>query len=250
MVAYDTVRIPWDTEVFGFPVVRLDSCDDEFAPDDEIEQVLACYRGQESVLVTCRVPAERVAWTYALSRHGFYPVETSIQPARDLSSYEPGRRFGGLKLREMRDEDRSTVLAIAGSAFSHGRFHLDENIPRAGANKRYARWIENALADGDLVLVFEDGDRSNVLGFYHLRDLGQQTADLSLAALDPKTQGLGLGPLMYDQCLEECVARGFERVQTNISVANSAVLNIYAELGFVFRKPEFVMHWWAEREEA
>jgi ribosomal protein S18 acetylase RimI-like enzyme len=241
-------EIPWDTAVFGFPVARLEVCGETPAERDELAGLLASYRDRGRALLVSRVAADRVAWLQALARHGFYPAETSLQPTRELKGYEPGRRFAGLRLREMRDGDREAVLAIAGSAFSRGRYHLDENIPRAGANARYVRWIENALAEGEPLLVFEDERKGGVLGFYHLRDLGSGCAELSLAALDPRAQGLGLGPLLYDQCLEECVARGFERVQTHISVANTAVLNIYASLGFTFREPEFVLHWWAEGE--
>lgn len=243
-------EVPWDTSVFGFPVARLVTIGEEPAEDRELATLLDGFRARGRALLISRVAADQVAWIQRLAQHGFYPAETSIQPTRELAGYEPGRRFGGLRLREMVETDRERVLAIASSAFSRGRYHLDPNLPRAGADLRYARWVENALADGELLFVYEDERKGTTLGFYHLRDLGSGTVDLSLAALDPKAQGLGLGPLMYDQCLEECVARGYKRVETHISVANTAVLNIYTGLGFTFRKPEFVMHWWAERERA
>ena len=37
--------------------------------------------------------------------------------------------------------------------------------------------------------------------------------------------------------------RGYTRAKARISAANTAVVNIYAALGFQFTKPEVVLHW-------
>lgn len=239
-------EIPWDTEVFEFPVIRLCVEGDAQGIAAELEGVLAVADRHDRALIVSRVPLEDIEWQRALCAHRFYPVETSLQPYRELSRFEPGRRFAGLELRPVQAGELDRVLEIARSAFSRGRYHLDANVPRAGADERYARWIQNAVRDGDDVLVFCNEKSGDVLGFYHLRDLGEGTADLSLAALAPESHGLGLGPLLYDQCLEACVQRGFSRVETHISVANTAVLNIYSGLGFSFRSPEVVLHRFAE----
>ena len=239
-------RMPWDEEAIEHPVYRVEVSGDAQDVEPGIADMLTRIREHGRAYAMAKLDPEEIEWLAALTKAGFYVTETSVDPFRVLARYEPGRRFPRLVLREAREEDLDTLVSIASEAFSRGRYHLDPNLPSGSGDRRYAGWVQRAFRDGQLLFTFEDTKANKVLGFYHVRDLGGGTANLALAAIEEGARGAGLGAVMYDQCLEECVKRGFQRVETTISVANTAVMNVFAQLGFLFRDPKIVLHWSSE----
>jgi len=50
---------------------------------------------------------------------------------------------------------------------------------------------------------------------------------------------------LFRGALRELASRGASQATARISATNTAVLNIYASLGFRFHEPELVFHWHA-----
>ena len=129
-----------------------------------------------------------------------------------------------------------------GSAFTLGRYHADPRFPRALADRRYRIWVERALTEphpGTLVLVI--GSEGAPGGFLHA-EIDKGVADIRLAAVEASAAGIA-GPELFRGALHEFASRGATQATARISAANSAVLNIYASLGFRFDEPEIVFHW-------
>ena len=237
--------VPWDSELFGFPFFELTGTD--IAPsalEEHLPHWLRSLPVSSSGLVYTKVPATSVAVGTALARHGFYPVETMLTAHRDLSQFQPVMRQTSPppRLRPATEADLPQMTALAGSAFREDRFHLDPQLPDDKASQRYQHWVENGFRSGDHVFAFEEGATGSLIGFFHARQTDPGTIDLSLAALDPKCKGTGLGGMMYEAAVLESRERGYNTAETRIVVSNVAVLNLFSRLGFRFRNPVVTFH--------
>ena len=65
---------------------------------------------------------------------------------------------------------------------------------------------------------------------------------LALHAVAESHRGRGLARHLWTALCETLFAAGTQQVSSSISVANLAAVNLYAALGFKFRKPKDVYH--------
>jgi ribosomal protein S18 acetylase RimI-like enzyme len=235
-------HVPWDSELFGFPVYELRTPD---APAAQLDAWLAERSAAGACLVWCKVPLAGVAGARTLVTRGFYPVETMVDLYRRLDGFTPliERHEPALRLRPAGEHDLPAIVELGGNAFRLDRFHLDPYLPSERADERFRQWVRRGFAAGEPVFVYEDVRRPALLGFFHVRAGEQQSVDLSLAAVQPAYRAAGIGVLMYQAVLAECRARGYRSAFTRVSVANLDVLNTFIRLGFTARRPVVTLHW-------
>ena len=238
-------EIPWDTETFGLSLVDL-AADRERLEEvrANLPAVVAELDARGRHLTQCKVPIDATELLAALAAVGFYPVETMLylelplERARTLVPRVPA----SLTLRDVRPEDLDGLSTIARDAFHADRFHLDPHLDSTAAGARYEAWLRRGVAAGEPVFVFEDTRRKRTIGFFHVRETEPGVVDLSLAAVDPASRRLGLGSLMYQQVVHACRERGYRTAITHITVHNTDVMNLFAQLGFTFRDPVLCLH--------
>jgi ribosomal protein S18 acetylase RimI-like enzyme len=244
-ISLEYAFVPWDTDIFGFNFYDLRL--PPFAPglSDSLVGLVQKLTSESSgkCLLFTRVGADDIPTIQTLTRSGFYPVETMVEPSRDLRSFELVRDFSSLALRPAERRDAGRLLELSQTAFGADRYHLDPNLSKECADERYRSWVRSSLESDDLALVFEKAADQTVLGFVVLREAENNNIDISLAAIDSKHQDAGLGVIMYGKCLAECRSRGYKRAVTRISLNNVRVLNIYAHYGFMFRRPRVTLHY-------
>ena len=239
--------LPWDAQIFGFPVALYRIGDE--TPNEADLNKLASHFGawmtRHNVSVCgCIFPAGNVFWKSFLPTLGFRFVDFSIEarlPSLSSAKLPPAR----VALRNSGPADQGVIEALAKSSFAHGRYYADPRFPKELAQRRYKQWVANALvaANGiDRVFVLEED--GTVKGFFHVAIHGH-AADLRLAAIDPELQGSGMGFELYISVFHELKKLGVRKLVTSISAANTAVMNIYSTLGFRFACPEMVYHWHA-----
>jgi RimJ/RimL family protein N-acetyltransferase len=239
--------MPWDAEVFGFPVA-------DFRPGDPgeigahrpaFEQRLTRWAGQRQVeIVSCRHSGSDVVLSALLDHCGFRFVEASLRAelAPLLADRLPAAR---VTVRPAAPEDRGPLLEIAESAFDSGRYHADPRVPRALAGARYRFWLDNALSrPGPGTRVFALGAAGHPKGFFHV-EVEAEEADLRLSAVDPAGNPGIAGFALYAGVLQALSAEGVRRVSARLTATNTAVVNLYASFGFRFADPEIVRHWHA-----
>jgi dTDP-4-amino-4,6-dideoxy-D-galactose acyltransferase len=241
-------QVPWDSEIFGFPFFELRISDYFQGLSESLNEFLQhiARSSRSRCIVFLKIPTKETRIIKALTRQGFYPVETMVEIYRNLQSFSPVRSFERLRLRPATIDDTSKILSIARHAFSMDRYHLDPNLPDDKASYRYEYWLGNGLKSQDLVLIYEDVLKAKSLGFCHLRDIRPDTVDFSLGAIDPSYQKAGLGVMMYSECISLCQKRDKKQMITRISINNVAVVNIFSKLGFLFRHPMLVLHWYGD----
>jgi hypothetical protein len=237
--------LPWDIEIFGFPVGEYQCGDREAlaAAVVEVRNALTAWARQEAIAVcAASVPASNRELIALLPKFGFAFIDFCVQvtlPGLQAARIQASR----YQLRRAQPPDADRIRQIACGAFQFGRYHVDPAFPRELANARYRQWMENALAESaDCTLIYVIEDETGVQGFYHVI-VDDGTADLRLAAVDISMQGTLIGFDLYAGTLLRLKEAGVRQVVSKISCANTPVMNVYSALGFRFSRPEAVFHW-------
>jgi len=193
----------------------------------------------EVEVVSCTVPGRSSAWMACLSTAGFAFVDMALLAfARRLTTLPEAR----IAVRPAVVDDHEALIGLAGSAFSFGRYHTDARFPRDKADARYQLWMRNALSgptERDIVLVTGEPGRP---GGFVCATLDGHRAALTLAAVEPEANPGILGPLLMVSAMHALAHRGARSVQVRIAAANTAILSLYAGLGFSFPDAEAVYH--------
>jgi RimJ/RimL family protein N-acetyltransferase len=235
--------VPWDSEILGFPVGQIESI--KVRGDERISWRAAALRkwlDQHGIqLASCRLGSKALKESMFLETNGFRFIEMvyspTLSPLPDLEIADPN-----LEIATATVGDLGRIEAIAGSAFVTSRFFLDWRIrPDAGHN-RYRQWVRNSFGDSQQV-VLKATQHGLIVGFFIVEERPNGTVYWHLTAIDPASQGRGLGKCLWTEMIRWCRARGGLRIDTTISAHNVAVMNIYAALGFRFDVPRMTLHW-------
>jgi hypothetical protein len=239
--------VPWDSAIFGFAVATFRAGPAELEPrqaDDFRREFAARMRTNRITLCSATLDPTRTAWRQVLPQVGFQFVDLGLQVTLALASAKlPAVRT---ELRRARLEDHETIEAIAAKSFSHGRYHADPRFPKQLADRRYQRWVRNALtAPGEVDRMYVLEQDGKVAGFYHVT-LEGDVSDLRLAAVAPESKTTMVGVELYAAMLHELRREKVRRVVTSISAMNLNVVNLFSMLGFRFSSPEIIYHWHAD----
>lgn len=234
--------VPWDTDIFGFPVAQIDRI--ELGEDADPAAVLDAFEGwcaDHAVrLVSCRLDHARLRESMALEVTGFRFVETVYGPRFDRFD-AVGTPRHAVRLDEATEADLAGIEAIAYSAFSTGRFVLDERLDPELSRRRYATWVRTSFAsDRQTVLkAVVDGE---LAGFLVVERRPDSSVYWHLTAIAPGWQGKGVGTSVWQTALLRHGADGATAVETTISGHNLAAINLYARLGFSFASAQMTFH--------
>lgn len=244
-LALDYFLVPWDTDIFGFPVGQIERIAVTGPGASADFAAFEAWRAQEGIrLVSCRLPHDRLVESMFLEQHGFRFVEMVYSPR--LEHLETVKATPeGPRIEPATEADRPGIEGVAGSAFSTGRFLLDHRIDATLSAERYRVWVRNSFENPrHSVLKATIGDA--LVGFFIVEDKDDGTAYWHLTAIAPGWQGRGIGTALWKGMVARHHATGRTAVETTISAHNTPVINLYARLGFRFQPPEMTFHWTAE----
>ncbi|MCX7846945.1 MAG: hypothetical protein N2595_02790 [bacterium] len=250
-------HLPWEERNLGRPSYEL-NCSNLLA--EEALAVRERFRALEMagpIFVQARVEHQDTRIHQMLTQLGFVPIEATIDPYCVLSRNEVVARYvsdpqaflprrfseNEVEVAELDRQDGTqtkAVLAVAEESFVADRFHVDHRCPDHLAGRRYRLWTEDLLRDKEVSFVMLVV-RGSVAGFFAYK--GEH---LILAGLSRLYAGSGLGDYFWLGVLQRIRGTGIESVHTRISVNNVPVMNLYARLGFKFRNPAMVFHYWSE----
>jgi len=189
-----------------------------------------------------RLPALDINNIKQAEAAGFYFIECSIIPYIRLRTWDR-EKFTRL-IQPMERATPATIPAveeISRSAFQGGRFSLDPNLDNDRADFRYLSWLRNAYENGeDIQIIRHHGE---VAGFSLLR-FEQEKVVYRLAFIRTDLQNTGIGMMLFASTMAYCMDLGVKQIDGGISMANLPVLNTMTSLGFIFRDPTIVLHYY------
>ena len=210
---------PWDKVAFGVDCFELADA------SPELLELALQTPGHHTVKVDPRASKQ------VLQRYGFYYCDTLLEP------WCTPRRLAHFAHDEVAIDSAmalEAVIAICHGAFVRGRFHRDFNIDARRADARYDNWLTELHRDGN---VYGLRYRGEPAGF-----IARAGASLVLHAMGERYRGRGLAKYFWSLVCARMFADGLPEIRSSISAANLAALNLYAALGFRFRKPIDVYH--------
>ncbi|WP_439628045.1 hypothetical protein [Gemmata sp.] len=235
--------LPWDAEIFGFPVgdCQLGDAAALLGARAEWLDALRDWAARTGVrLVSFGTGATDRPAIELLTRCGFILVDTSLHGELTglLARTLPEPRFA---FRPAKTVDVAAVERMAAAGFEFGRYHTDPLFPRALADQRYVHWVRNAFANrtaDDQLSVLCEG--AEVRGFFHFVTRGTRGEVRLLAASPP---GKGYGRDLFANVLRVWQRSGVDAVGSKLSGANPASVNAHAAMGFRFTRASLTYHW-------
>lgn len=234
---------PWDTVVFGYPVLQIDHIDVR-GPDAAAEMV-RFVQARDQIgcrLVSCRLPHERLRESMLLEDAGFRFIEMLYQPELANLKAVAALDGNGLSAGLATTDDLPEVVEAAGKVYGHERIHMDPRLPSALGDLRYQNWVRSTLTHPvQRLYVLRDGGM--LVAFFVTERLADGTCYWHLNGVAPDAQGKGYGLRAWKTMLTLAREEGAARVRTSIVARNHRVLNLYARLGFNFPPPLMTFHW-------
>jgi ribosomal protein S18 acetylase RimI-like enzyme len=221
----------WLSELSGRPTWSVDPAAASGA--EAIDQA-----GPGPLFLYARVPADDVKTLNSFEDAGFRVVDLSVTleaPAGPL-------RLGAPRdVRAANPSDEIAVRAIAATAFTSSRLHLDPGVPRTVADRSRGEWAGNFFhgrrGDAMFVADHEGAVAGFVLAF---APIGAAPVVIDLIAIRPDARRLGLGM----KCIQHLAAYfgSAQRVRVGTQAANVGSLRFYARLGFEPIATHYVLH--------
>lgn len=238
--------LPWDTAIFGFPVLQI--CEIDVLGDNAAEKFADFERARDEVgcnFSSCRIGASQIRESMLLEARGFRFIETVYAPELSLKGPNGTSPDAGLRVSIAADWEFERAADIAAVAFVNERFHVDPRIPAGYGSRRYRNWVLSV--DGherQQLFVVREGPK--LIAFFVTEDLPDGTCYWHLNAVSPEFQGQGYGLRAWSAMIENARSGGALRVRSSIVSRNCRVLNLYARLGFRFSEPSTTFHWLRE----
>ena len=238
----DAFLVPWDSEVFGFPVAEIRRFELAEGQDGRgaLEPFDAWCQIAGVKLASCRLDHARLRESMAVEDGGFRFIEMVHVPRFDLGR-PVDRPTTRLQISEAGTEDLPRLEAIAADAFTTGRFRLDWRLPPELGDRRYASWVRTSL-DSPTQTVLKAELDGTLIGFFIVERREDGVTYWHLTAIAPEFQGRGLGLSLWQTMLDRARVSGSHAVETTISGHNSAALSLYSRLGFRFTSAQMTFH--------
>jgi len=239
----DAFVVPWDSELFGFPVAEIEriAITDHAAAAQGL-LALGSWLDRNGIrLASCRLPSDRLHESMLLEEYGFRFVEMIYRPT--VAPIPPGVGDGDpIRIGAAGADDLPAIEAIAASAFSTSRFLLDWRLDGEASHRRYRNWIRSSVESGSQK-VLKATLEGALVGFFVVEERDDRTAYWHLTAIATAHQGRGLGRRLWAAMMARHRSSGLDGIATTISAHNAPVMNIYARLGFRFEAPHVTLHW-------
>lgn len=247
---------PWETRNLGLPAYALADGFRDGSGLPALERELAALAARHGRLFcTARVPRERLALIPDLQRLGFYVVECTLAPhmallknpvllafERDPAPFIP-ERYRREDLAFVAAAPRAPELAerlqaLARSAFSGDRFHADHRCPPEIADRRFAFWMDDLLADPavkiDLLRL-----KGEPIAFF-----ARKGAHQIVSGFAAERAASGLGEFFWLSTCAAVKAEGHTFVHSLVSCNNLPSVNLCARCGYRFKETGYTLHLW------
>jgi GNAT superfamily N-acetyltransferase len=214
------LQTPWDKKVFGFDTYEIKTVTDQ------------------ALEASTRIPGHFTAKVdplqskELLNKYNYYYCDTLVEP---YCRFEDFKGYYDKSVSVCNSVPLNDILEISHGAFKHGRFHRDFNIKKELADLRYDNW------------VFQLYESGNIFALLYLNDpaafFGINKNKVVLHSVREDYRGKGLAKYLWTAGLMELFDSGNTELTSSVSASNTAVVNLYSSLGFRFRNPVDVYHY-------
>ncbi len=137
------------------------------------------------------------------------------------------RRADGYVIRRVDSRDRAAVTRELAAYLAH----IGEDLDGEGLDHDIVHWEKEYDGVSGLLLLVED-PVGEIVGTAGVRSLGPGVGEIKRMWIRPASQGLGLGRLLLNRCVEEARALGFRVLRLDTERRMASALHLYRSSGF------------------
>lgn len=215
------IPLPFDTELFGYPVGKTtifgDWKESMFLEEAKVFQLAyifsekeLCFKSSEIILADTKLTFEK-------------ELDTSRE-CEDLISRYQGNW-----------DKRLLYLALESGRFS--RFKVDSRLAHGEFEKLYGSWVLKAWENQTLIVA---ADYSGFISY----STDTSSAQIGLIAVDACQQGKGIGKLLVQSAERKAKSEAARVMKIATQANNSAAVRLYEKLGYALVERVLVYHYW------
>lgn len=230
--------LPWDTELFGCRIGRLDG---DHRDQEELDVALEACVGQRIECAYCAVPADALGAVRALEDSGFRLVDQRMTFERRIGA----RPDDVPSIRAACADDIPAFEAIAAVSHTDTRFYADSRFDSERCAALYRTWIAKSC-EGYAEAVLTEGPRGTPAGYISCHVEGPR-GRIGLIAVAPRHQGEGVGRRLVGGALRWFADAGLEEVSVATQGRNMRAQRLYQGAGFKSESLSLWYHKWFPR---
>lgn len=178
--------------------------------------------------------------SYLAETNGFLLADMRMTFERKLQGI--AQIPGADVIRLAREEDLAALRAIARTGHRDTRFYFDRHFDRSKCDLLYETWIEKSLRGFAQSVLIAEVNRTPVA--YITSHLRGAEAQIGIAGVDKRHQGMGLGSMLVQHFLSRAVKDGAKRATVITQGRNVRAQRLYQNSGFVTASCQLWYHRW------
>jgi dTDP-4-amino-4,6-dideoxy-D-galactose acyltransferase len=228
--------LEWDSRFFGRRIARVRG---RHLNDNLLANILEWCSAQRIECLYFLAASDDPETIRLAERNafGFVDIRTTFERSLEGLPEEPSG------IRPSRPDDLPQLKRITGRGFSDSRFYSDLHFDRPSCDELYAVWIEKSCQGyADCVLV---ADFNGKAAGYVTCSLGpSQAGSIGLIAVDPESQGCGLGQRLLASALHYFRNNGMTSGTVVTQGRNIKSQRLYERCGFLTKSIGLWYHRW------
>lgn len=231
----------WDTKFWGRRIARLEET--AVTPASLYATDAWCTDNGVACIFLLVAANDRVS-TLAAEGAGFFFTDVRMTFAANVADRPTVPLGRGLRLA--RSSDRVRLAELARASHASTRFFHDPNFDDERCRDLYAQWMLSSL-DGaaDAVIVAEA--RGTPVGYVTCEfDAGEDSGRIGLIAVEPSSQGRGLGSALCEAALDWFASEGALSVEIVTQGSNVLAQRVFQASGARTVSTELWFHKWYE----
>lgn len=231
--------LPWDSELFGFAIARVNATRLDAAT---LGAALDACRAQAIRCAYLLLDADDARGSALAQAAGFVLRDTRLELDRPLTSRDAQPGGDEAAVGPARPDQRPALEALAREAFPLSRFFADPGFPRERCGDLYAAFLRRGLDGAPERKTLATAGASGFVVCQLDGERGSGTIELIAVADDAR--GHGAGRALVEGALATFAAAGLSTAEVATQAANVASQRLYAHAGFRTRRARLWLHRW------
>lgn len=224
----EIVPLDWDSNLFGYPVARLELQNEVFEYNEYVNE-LSEYR-----------------LTYVVSNIEQHSIKLSSGDTKIIFSKQPETHSVDPSITDALKDLMAELIAIGKQSGTFSRFHLDEYFQNNEFDKLYHIWVEKSIKKEIAVYnptILINGSPS---GLITLSDSDENTATIGLFAVSESFRGQGIGTKLLQAVDNYAFKNGYEHLTVATQGQNTGARKVYERFGFRELTVSYIYNFWNE----
>lgn len=235
-------RLPWDSDFFGFGVVRLIGSPES---TESLGAALssACRSGIRLAYGQC-AHGDLASGRMLLASGGLL-VDAKRTYSRALTGPAPAASAGVATVSDESPIDLRHLRQLAWQAAEFSRYRLDPRMPAGAWRRMYSIWIRNSLNRSLADSVLVERAEGRLVGVVTVKHRDEQ-ASIGLLAVDRDFRGRGIAGRLLRAARERALGAGCATLAVVTQGDNVDACALYERAGYTLTDEQDIFHFWID----